>query len=122
MNNKLISVKFDDYPYSKEYVFACFVDVNVGDIVVVDTANGFQIAKVTKLTGELPSGKVIKEVVDVIDVSAFNARKEKAEKLKKLKSKMDKRVKELQDIAVYELLAKDDPEIAKMLTELKELM
>lgn len=121
MEKKIISVKFDDLPRSKEYAFATFIEVKVGDLVVVDTINGFTIGTVTNLTGALPDNKVLKEVVDVIDVSAFNVRKEKAEKMAKLKAKMDKRVKELQDIAVYEMLAEKDPELATMLTELKEL-
>ena len=120
MNSKLITVEFNNY--SKTYVFATFIDVKIGDTVVVDTCNGFQIATVTSLDGESPEGKTLKEVVDIVDVSAFKARKEKAKKLQKLKSKMDKRVKELQDVALYELLAKEDPELEKMLTELKNLM
>ena len=121
MTNKIVGVKFDNSPYSKEYAFITYIDVKIGDLVVVDTRNGFTLGTVTNLTGSIPCKQELKEVVDVVNVSEFNARKEKAEKLKKLKAKMDKRVKELQDIAVYEMLAEKDSELATMLAELKEL-
>lgn len=123
MEKRLIGVKFDNTPIAKEYVFASFIDVHIGDAVVVDTQNGFTIGTVSGLDKTLPKGvaSVLREVVDIIDFSAFYARKEKAEKIKTLKKEMDERVKELQDIAVYELLAEKDEELGRMLKELREL-
>ncbi len=121
MNEKIISVKFLNGINNKNYVFKCFDDVTVGDTVVVDTVNGFQLATVTETNSEPPKGTVLKEVVAIVDMSEFNARKERADKIKKLKEKMNKRVKELQDIAVYEMLAKTDSALAEMLDELKSL-
>ena len=51
-----------------------------------------------------------------------NAPNDRKEKVKKLKSEMDNRVVMWRELAVYELFAKYDPEIARMLSELKELI
>lgn len=123
MCEKIIGVKFEHSSYAKEYAFACYLDeIKVGDTVVVETVNGLQIATVTTLTGRLPNEKVLKEVVDKVDLTAFEERKKKAEKMKKLKAKIDKRVKQLQDIALYEMLAEKDPELRDMVSELKALL
>ena len=119
MNGQIIRVKFPNSYNNQEYDFFCYIDVKVGDTVVVDTVNGLQIATVSSLNG---GDKATKEVVDVVDLDAFNERKKKAAQIKALKSKMNKRVKELQDIALYELMAEKDPEIKEFLDELKKLL
>lgn len=52
----------------------------------------------------------------------YNERKEKAQKISTLKGQMDKKVKELQGVALYELMAKDSPELKEMLDEYKQLI
>lgn len=51
-----------------------------------------------------------------------NAPGDRNEKVKQLKSEMDNRVALWRELAVYELFAKYDPEIARMLSKLKELI
>ena len=118
----LIGVKFKENP--KQYMFKCYDAVRIGDLVVVDTRLGFNVATVTEIEPEhrnYPIGD-LREVVQVVDMAPFNERKAKAEKLKELKKKMDQKVKELQDLAVYEMLAEKDPDLREMLNEFKTLL
>lgn len=118
----IIGVKFKNNP--KQYAFNCYEELQVGDLVVVDTQYGFSIGEVSELnitiSNNLPLGE-LREVVNKVDTTAFFERKARAERMKELKKKMDKRVKELQNIAVYEVLAKEDPDLADMLAEFKSL-
>lgn len=118
----LISAKFKENP--KQYTFKCYDAVSIGDLVVVDTKFGLNIATVTEIEPEhknYPIGE-LREVVQVVDMTPFNERKAKAEKLKNLKNKMDQKVKELQDLAIYEMLAEKDSDLKEMLNEFKTLV
>ena len=101
----------------KEYVFACFDYVDKGDVVVVDTRYGFQLATVTQIMDTIPENRLkgLKDVVCRVDFTKFNIRKERAAKLAEVKQEMDKRVKELQASAIYEMMAEKDPALAQML-------
>ena len=55
-------------------------------------------------------------------MTKYNERKEKAQKISTLKGQMDKKVKELQGVVLYELMAKDSPELKEMLDEYKQLI
>ena len=116
-----VNLNFNDLNRTqKPYAFNCYSEVKEGDYVVVDTKNGFLLGLV--VDEDMCSDKVTKDVVDVVDMSDFNARKAKYERMVELKNKMDAKVKELQNIAIYEALAKNDPDLANMLAELKELL
>lgn len=122
----VIGVKFDDFPYSKEYDFKYDKDdLKVGDVVVVDTSRGLQVAKVTTITklaaGETYS-KATKWVIQKIDLTEHNARLERERKAAELKKQLEARRKQLEDIAIYEVLAKEDPKMAELLEQYKEVM
>ena len=102
------------------YAFNCYSEVKKGDYVVVDTVNGFTLGVVVE--EDMCSDKATKDVVDVVDMSDFYARKAKRERMAELKNKMDAKVKELQNIAIYEALAKNDPALASMLEEFKSII
>lgn len=108
----------------KEYAFVSYDEVIAGDVVVVDTANGFQLATVTgfrsRIPASLPKGNM-KEVVCKVDFTIYNARKEKAEKIKQLKEEMNKRVDKLKEEAVFEMMAEKDPALKAMFDEFKAL-
>lgn len=120
---KIIGVKFADN--DTEYCFACYDEVAVGEFVVVDTRYG---AKVVQVTSDPYEGfydttnHELKEVICKVDFSNFFERRAKAERLKEIKAKMDHKVKQLQDLAIYEMLSEKDPELKGMLDELKELL
>ncbi len=112
----------------KDYVFALFDnDITVGDKVLVDTNSGYGVAVVIAISTKedctvngfmLPT----KEVVCKVDFTAFDNRINKREKVAQLKKDMDKKVKSLQEIAVFELLAEKSPELKEMLDEYKNLV
>ena len=119
MDRKVIGVMFPGN--STEYHFISHIDVRKGDLVVVDTRNGFALAEVTTATASEVI-KATKEVVNVVDMQAYNERCARKKRISELREKMDAKVHELQEIAVYEMLSKSDPELASMLDELKRLM
>lgn len=109
---------------NKEYCFLCFDDAKEGDIAVVETQYGLQLVTIVGFTSRIPANIPkgnMKEVVAIVDMAAFVARKEKEHKLKDLKARMKKRVQQLQEDAVYEMMAKEDDELSAMLKEYKEL-
>lgn len=122
--NRSRRIRIDGQAY-KEYIFAAYEDLSEGDVVVVDTVNGFQLATVTSIADRLPDnipvGK-LKEVVCKVDMSAYLERIENQKKAAELKSKMDEKVKVLQSQAIYEMLAEKDPSLKAMLDEYKKLM
>ena len=84
----------------KEYAFVAYEDMTAGDVVVVDTVNGFQLATVTGFRSRIP---------------------EKAERIKQLKAEMNKRVDKLKEEAVFEMMAEKDPTLKAMFDEFKAL-
>lgn len=132
MVNVVFDLRRDDYRAGyaerlnnpKEYLFAAYEDLETGDVVVVDTKNGFTLATVTgtasRIPRNIPMGE-IKEVVCKVDFTAFNDRKERKEKRKELKAEMDKRVEALKESAVYEMMAEKDPDLKKLLEAFKGL-
>ena len=114
--NKISVQLLQDF-HKKDYCFLCYDEVSIGDLVVVDTVNGFLLGRVTDLEGSLPDSKVLKEVVAVVNEEPYKTRQAIAERKKELKKKMDARVKKLQAEAIYRLLAKEDHELADLLTE-----
>lgn len=122
-NCRVACISFDDYS-NKTYSYALFLnDVEPGDKVVVRNSNGdLTVGTLARITDD-GHDKVKNgcEVICVIDMTAFNKRQEQFAKAAALRKKMDARVKALQEISLYELLAKDDPELADLLAEFKSV-
>lgn len=104
----------------KQYEFKTDLDLKKGDLVVCDTSIGYSVGEVINLLEEI-TNKATKWLVCKVDLENHKARLVKEAKLKDLKAKMEKRRKQLQDIQVYELLAKDDPEMASLLVEFQQI-
>lgn len=122
MNHILVGAKFKSNDI--EYIFKCFDEIKIGDLVVVDTKLGFNVATITSIEpdhNKIPLGE-LREVVQVVDISNFTERQEREKRAKYLKRKMDAKVRQLQAITVYEMLAEKDPELKEMLSELKTLV
>lgn len=121
----VVGVKFlDGSNTDKEYFYALYEYVDIGDLVVVNTGHhGLALAKVSSIgEGNRDMVKYGREVVSRVDLTAHNMRVEKRAELAKLKSEMDKKVDELQKVAIYELLAEKDPSLADMLAKFKSLI
>lgn len=124
---KYVSVQF--YPnssndnYTKTYQFLTDIDnLALGDAVVVDTQKGLTIAYVV---GYDELSKIndnnIKWVVQKIDLEKYNSILVREEKIKELKQKMEVRRKKLEEIQIFEILAKEDPDMKLLLDEFNEI-
>lgn len=123
-NFRVAGVKFlDGSNKDKEYFYAMFEEFFVGDIVVVQTGHhGLALAEISSIDYEgKEKVKCSREIITRVDMTAFGARQEKRKALAQLKADMDKKVKELQETALYELLAEKDSALAAMLAEYKQL-
>lgn len=124
-NYKIAKVRFlSGYNTTKVYHFALFDnDITVGDYVVCDTTNGFNIGTVINIVNkEECSGCVTKEVVCKVDFSAFYHRKENRERMSEIKKRLDSVVKDKIDLVIYQTIAESSPEIAELLEEYKKLL
>lgn len=125
-NYRVAMVKFvQGTNTTKEYAFAMFEDyIDVDDYVLCDTSNGYSVAKVAKIINkdEYDGVSVTKEIVCPVYFVAFEQRKKNREEAKKLKSEMDKKMKEMQELALYEMMAEKSPELKEMLDNYKALM
>lgn len=93
-------------------------------MVVVDTQNGFQLATVEGTASKIPDGIPtggLKEIVCKVDFTAWNERRERAKRMNELQRMMNNRVRDLQETALFEMLASKDPELKAMLDEYKTL-
>lgn len=63
-----------------------------------------------------------KTIICKVDFADFETRKANREKAKKLKAEMDKKIKNLQEVAVYEMMAEKCPELKEMLDAYKKLI
>lgn len=112
----------------KKYNFLTNIeDLQAGDIVVVDTVNGFVLAEVVEYAEELKEfgetfgNKRPKWVIQKVDVAAHEARLEKEKRLKDVKKLMEVERKKAEEKQIYRILAKENPEMAKLLEEMEAL-
>ena len=107
-----------------DYTYALYDDgIEAGDTVVVQTGHhGLALAQVVEINPELvPKVACGREIVTKVDFTAFYERQAKAKRIAKLRQSMDAKVKELQTIALYDMLAEKDPALREMLKEYREL-
>lgn len=105
-----------------KYVYACYnPEVVEGDICVVKTAHhGFGIVRVVGFIST--TEELTREIIAPVDFSAYNKRVEDRKRMAELKDLMKARAKQLQDIALFQMLAEKDPEMACMLADYQRLM
>lgn len=122
-NYKKVKAKYLNESISKrELVFAAYEPFEVNDYVVVKSGHhGFVVAKVTAVENVEPPVQYGREIICKVDMSAYEDRKARAKRKAELKGKMEAKVKELQETAIFEMLAKEDAGLAEMLKEFKEL-
>ena len=110
---------------TKEYGFALFdTNIIIDDYVLCDTQNGYGVAKIIKIIpkSEYDGTKITREIICKVDFTDFENRKENRAKAIKLKTDMDKKIKEMQELAIFEMMAKESSELKEMLDAYKELM
>ena len=129
-NYRVAKVKFlEGSNTHNTYNYALFDDdIQLYDNCVVKSANhGFGIASIEEIIDDIDNVSVtdssgnIREIVCKIDMSAFHKRIKDRQRVSQLKKEMDKKVKELQGLALYKMMAKTSPELKAMLSEYEEL-
>lgn len=118
-------VKFlDGTNTDKEYFYALFEFGDVGDLVVVNTGHhGIALARISSLgVGDKSEVKYGREIIARVDELPHKNRVAKRTEIARLKAEMDKKVKELQEVAIYEMLAEKDPALRGMLADFKALV
>jgi hypothetical protein len=116
----------------KTYYYALYDDTMcaIGDMVVVKPAHHDMalailddvIARNEAEQYMLDSCNEGREIVCRIDMTIYNNRKEKREMAAKLKVEMDKKVKEMQELTLFEMMATKSPELKEMLDAYKSLI
>lgn len=112
------------------YNYALFDnEIQQYDNCVVKSANhGLGIAVIEEIIDDVDNISVtdnygnIREIVCKIDMSAFNKRIDDRLRASQLKKEMDKKVKELQGLALYKMMAESSPELKAMLSEYEKLV
>lgn len=119
-------VKFiSGYDTNKEYGFALYnyFTIKVNDYVLCDTQYGYNVAKVVEVMSQEEYGKsVTKEIICKCDFTAYKTRKDIRNRVKMIKKKLDKAVKENQNMTLYKAIAKDNSEVANLLSEYEKLL
>lgn len=111
----------DDTPFRAIECANYTPDLAVSDLCVVQTAqHGMGLAEVVAIY-DRPEKELRREIVDRVSTSDYDLRVEQRKQAAELKAKMQERAKQLQDIVLYQTLAKEDPEMAQMLQDFKAL-
>lgn len=122
---RIAKVKFMDGDYNRtcNQTYALYdKEVEQGDMVVVKTGHhGFTVAKVEEILEHGAAPKCEREIICKVNMDAYIARKERETKLLALQAEMNKRVKELQTMAIYEMLSEKDSTMQALLKEFKQL-
>lgn len=104
---KLVSVKFLYPIVPKPYVFAAYEELVVGDLVVVDTVKGFQLATVVEIDVVIPSHitpEIVKQVVSRVDTTRYEAQMKKNAEIRDMKQQIKNRIEPIIDSIVDELM------------------
>jgi uncharacterized protein (DUF1919 family) len=117
---KIAVISFEvGYNHYKPYDFKTDLDLKEGDLVVCDTARGYNVGQVVGIKES--SKSATKWIVCKVDLEAHQKRLEHEKKLAEIKAKMEQRRKKLESLQIYRMLAQEDPEMAKLLKEYEEL-
>lgn len=123
---KRAEIKFlDGNNTDRTYSYALYDDCAMdGDLVAVRTGHhGFALAVVVSVhETDLEMVKCGREIIAPVSVDAYNARREKENRLQVLQQSMEAKAKDLQKLAVYEMLAEKDPAMKALLEEYRGLI
>lgn len=124
-NYRIALVKFvQGINTTQKYAFALFnEDVSVGDYVLCDTSQGYNVAKVEEIQSQIDYSGVIvtKEIICKVDMKQYEQRKFNRQRKANLKKKMDKIVAANQNLVLYKAIAESNPEMKALLEELESL-
>lgn len=115
-----VKVAFNGADKPSGYYYANFEsDLKVGELCIVKYGSRMDVATVVEIIDA--TVETYNEVVAKVYTDDYNARVKIRARAAELKAKMEARAKQLQDIALYQMLAKDDPDMATLLDEYQGL-
>lgn len=129
----LVSYTIDeDIPESdtKLYAFKCGLTDKLlpGDLVVVDARSGLQITRVVKVVDRSLDTQAIKQfnkakawVVCKVDMHDHKLRIQATERKQFIMQQLKERKEQMEEVAIYKMLAQTDSEAAKLIEELEKL-
>lgn len=127
MNNitnylNIAKIQYLDNDMPSRYDYANFdQELKTGDLCVVNSAHhGLGLALVVEIQ-DRNNVELQREIVTKVDINAFNERVNIRKQATELKAKMQERAKQLQDIALYQMLAKEDSEMMELLGRFQSL-
>lgn len=118
----IAKIQYVDGSKPSSYSYANFdASLAVGDLCVIQSAHhGLGLAKVTEIV-DRNDIEVIREVVAKVYLDDFTERVKIRNQAAQLKAMMEARAKQLQDIALYQMLAKEDSEMQDLLNRYQSL-
>lgn len=121
MDRKYAIVKF--YGNETEYTYLTDFDLSPGDLVVVPANSYYQVVKVVETRGLTPGqrSKATKWVVQRLDITAHEQRLEKQRIAQEIRNKLREKKSQIEEMMIYQQLAKSDLEVQKLLGELAEV-
>lgn len=124
---EVVRVKFLDEKYDKTYNYALYPseakDIITGDeLAIVATGHhGFALANIVGPADDGTKIEFGRQVVAIANTINYSNRLSAEKQLADLKKQMDAKVRDLQNNAIYEMLAEKDPELKGMLDAYKAL-
>lgn len=111
---------------SKKYAFRIpkhVSELTVGDVVVVDTQYGLQLATVAEITSWDPNNKSLqlKDVVAKVDLVPWQAFKQREKQIALVEARLEKRLQNAQKELLWKQMAESDPTMKALLQQLEEL-
>lgn len=124
-NYKVALVKFvQGINIAKIYAFALFdEDISVGDYVLCDTSQGYNVAKVEEIQSQIDYSETIvtREIICKVDMKQHKQRKLNRQRKALLRKQMDKIVAANQNFVLYRAIAETNPEMKALLEELESI-
>ncbi len=118
---EIVGVQLVNDANEKIYYFTAYEPYHMSNIVVVETVRGLMVGEIVEINVENPPVKPTKEVVAKVDIGPWRARQEARKRMAELKVQMDSAISRKKEEALYDMFAKDDPELADMLAEFRFL-
>lgn len=117
-----VKIQYVDNDKPSSYAYANFdTSLAVGDLCVIQSAHhGLGLAKVTEIIDK-NDVELAREVVAKVDLTEFTERVNIRNQAAQLKAMMEYRAKQLQDIALYQMLAEKDSEMQDLLNRYQSM-
>ncbi|EAD4381145.1 hypothetical protein V8K88_000057 [Listeria monocytogenes] len=123
---EIIKVKFvnsfhQEPGSEKLYSYRTFLkDLSVGDLVAVETANGYTVAEVVRFVTSSAYG-TLSYAFQKIDVNGLNNEKARQKEIEEVRFRIDLQVQKTSEKARWKELAKADPELKALIETLESL-